>query len=224
MSITIPIQAYHDYRYLRDRGFPEQASLKLVGDRYRLTRIARNCLFRGVIPTQVAELRKRKLVSPAQVRGTRLAVDWYNVLITVESYLKGSLVFIADDGILRDAASSHGSWRSGLVTPRALDALIGSLVSLGLERLEVFLDAPIAFSGELASEIRQRLAAATAPEFEVALEQSADWPLKHHKGVVASSDSVVLDAATGVLDLPRAVLADRFGFTPLHLAELASPG
>jgi hypothetical protein len=220
MSRIISQQAYLDYKYLRERGFPERASLKLVGDRYRLSTVGRNCLFRGAIPAPVAEARKAKLVTTEMARGMRLAVDWYNVLITVESYLKGSLVFLADDGVVRDAAASHGSWRRGSSTPVALEVLVGALAGLGLERLDVYLDSPIAFSGELASELRERFAEAGVVTFEVSLAPSADWPLKHHGGIIASSDSVVLDQAAAILDLPRVVLASRFGFAPPSLRDL----
>ena len=42
-------EACATYRILRERGYPEKATLKLVGDRHRLSRIQRNCMFRGVI-------------------------------------------------------------------------------------------------------------------------------------------------------------------------------
>ncbi|MBN2875464.1 MAG: DUF434 domain-containing protein, partial [Spirochaetales bacterium] len=42
------IEAIRDYRSLLDRGYPAQATIKLVGDRYRLPREGRVVLFRGV--------------------------------------------------------------------------------------------------------------------------------------------------------------------------------
>ncbi len=223
MSRIISQEAYVDYHYLREHGFAERASLKLVGDRYRLSAVGRNCLFRGAIPGAVAEARKAKIMPVERARGARLAVDWYNVLITVESYLKGTLVFLADDGVVRDAAASHGSWRRGPTTPAAIEGLVSALVSLRPARLELFLDSPIAHSGELAAEMRGRLRKAGLDGFDVSLAPSADWALKRHEGVVASSDSVVLDQATAALDLPRAVLEERFSFTPPTLPDLAAP-
>ena len=83
-----------DYRYLMEQGYSEKASLKLVGDRYRLSRLERNCLFRGVRTRSVARCRMEKLVDSDILGGANLGVDWYNVLITVESYLKGFPVFL----------------------------------------------------------------------------------------------------------------------------------
>jgi hypothetical protein len=95
--------AVENYRYLKNREFPDKASLKLVGDRYRLSRLERNCLFRGVVSVSESERRKTKLVRADELKGQALGIDWYNVVITVESYLKGMPVFLSDDGILRDA-------------------------------------------------------------------------------------------------------------------------
>ena len=88
-------EAIVDYRYLRNRGFPEKACLKIVGDRYRLSRIERNSLFRGVVEDTKRMQRIAKLMSAHDLRYDRLGIDWYNVLLTVESYLRGTPVFVA---------------------------------------------------------------------------------------------------------------------------------
>jgi hypothetical protein len=110
-SIDISPDASEEYRYLLSRGYSDTAALKLVGDRHRLSRLERNCLFRATVNVETAEARRRKMVAPEEVRGRDLGIDWYNVLITVETYLKGGVLFLADDGVTRDAAAVHGSWR-----------------------------------------------------------------------------------------------------------------
>jgi hypothetical protein len=227
MSITsreISPAACEEYRYLLSRGYSDTAALKLVGDRHRLSRLERNCLFRGTVSSEVAGARRRKIVHPEEVRGGRLGIDWYNVLITVETYLKGGVLFLADDGVTRDAAAVHGSWRKSAVTDAAVDALVITLVRIGPSRMDVFLDAPVAFSGELAAELRVRMGEGLpGASCEVVLAASADWPLKRYAGVVASSDSVVLDSAAKVLDLPRQALEWRYGFTPEPIGVRKSP-
>ena len=195
-----------------------------MGDRYRLSRIERNCLFRGIVDDETAENRRRKMVPPDEARGSCLGIDWYNVLITVETYLKGGVLFLADDGVTRDAAAVHGSWRPSPVTETATDAIVSALGRIGPGRIDVFLDAPVAFSGELAAALRGRIGEAVpGAAYEVALAASADWPLKRYQGIVASSDSVVLDSATKVLDLPRHALEWRYGFTPAPIGGRRSP-
>ena len=221
MSISKFREAYIDYKYLRNRGFPDKAALKLIGDRYRLTRVGRNCLFRGVMDDDAVARRSAKISDAQIVFGAALGIDWYNVLITVESYLRGSLLFLADDGIVRDSSAVHGNYRKSEATARALPEIIHAMLDLSPARVDIYLDSPIAYSGLMAEEIRSILAAAGSPPFTVELSPSADYPLKSYRGVVASSDSVVLDSAQAVFDLPRHVLQRSFSFTPLHLLDLS---
>jgi hypothetical protein len=212
-------EACNTYRFLRENGYPEKATLKLVGDRHRLSRLQRNCLFRGVTADLVAHARTAKIVAAAHVSGHALGLDWYNVLITVESYLKGQVLFVADDGMVRDAAAAHGSYRTSPLTARAITDILDILRRIGPARIDVYVDMPIAYSGLMAEDLRRRLASVPCPS-EVTVAASADYPLKAYAGIVASSDSAILDASTRVLDLARAVLAVRFAFTPLRVHEL----
>ena len=213
------------YRLLRENGYPEKSTLKLVGDRHRLSRMQRNCLFRGVIAQRTAADRHTKLVAPAAAARQPLGLDWYNVLITVESYLRGQVLFIGDDGMLRDASATHGSYRTSQLSGRATGEIVDEIARIGPSRVDAYLDMPIAFSGLMAEELRARLAALACP-VEVTLVPSADFPLKVYGGIVVTSDSAVLDSCGRVLDLARAVLSGRFGFSPPLVHELfpGSPG
>ncbi len=203
-------EALQDYRYLKNRGFPEKAALKLVADRWRLGSLERNCLFRAVFAEGQCRLRRAKLVGPQAVGDQALGVDWYNVLITVESYLKGYPVFLADDGLLRDSSAVHGSYRPGKVTEAAMREILETVARLAPARLELFLDSPISFSGAMAEELRRR---APGCPLEVTVSPSADYPLKSFPGVVATSDSSIIDreAIQKVLDLARFVLESSYG-------------
>ena len=204
-------EALQDYRYLKNRGFPDKAALKLVGDRWRLSSLERNCLFRAVFAETDCRLRRAKLLPPEALSGQPLGVDWYNVLITVESYLKGCPVFLADDGLLRDSSGVHGSYRPGKVTEAALQKILEALTHLAPSRLELFLDAPISYSGAMAEELRRRVPAACPSE--VSVSPSADYPLKSFPGVVATSDSSIIDreVVQKVVDLARFVLERGYG-------------
>lgn len=214
--------AYRDFKGLKELGYPPSASLKLVGDRYGLSREQRNCLFRGVVETAVAQGRLRKVVITEDVRGAALGLDWFNILITLESYLKGSTVFLSDDGLVRDSAAVHGSWRKGPVTERAVREILNALAGLAPARIDAALDSPIAHSGLLAGELRKELEKTGIPH-AVLLERSADFPLKAYGGIVATSDSAILDRAARVLDLPRRIMEERFSFSPPHLSRLFDP-
>jgi hypothetical protein len=219
MSISSFKEACADFKHLRERGYPEKATLKLVGDRHRLSRAERNTLFRGVIVEEMAMARRGKIVADESVAGSDVGIDWYNVLITVESYLRGLPIFIAEDGIVRDSAAAHGSYRRSAVTARAIEEILRVLRALQPRSVDAFLDAPIPFSAVMAEEMRHLLSSFPCP-INVALAHSADYPLKTYAGIVASSDSVILDSARRVIDLPRRVLALGFGFTPPLLRDL----
>ncbi len=219
MSTNNFSEACATYKLLRGKGYPEKATLKLVGDRHALSRAQRNCLFRGAIDELAAARRIAKIVTPSGVSGQPLGLDWYNVLITVESYLRGQVVFLADDGVVRDASATHGSYRAAGTTGRAIEEIVNVIVLLQPCRLDVYIDMPIAFSGRMAEELRTRLASLPFTS-EVALAASADYPLKEYAGIVASSDSAILERCTRVLDLARVVLSARFGFTPPSVHDL----
>ncbi len=213
-------EAIADYRFLRERSYPEQAALKIVGDRYRLTAKQRNLLFRGVLPETVARSRRAKIVPLESVAGSAIGVDWYNVLIVVESYMKGVAVFLADDGVVRDAAGVHGSYRPGSHTGRATALVLDELRRAQPARVDFYVDAPVAFSGDMAAGLRLRL-----PELPFAagveVAESPDYFLKSYRGIVASADSVILDAAAGIFDLARHSLQRAFGFDPPGVAAFA---
>lgn len=217
-------EALRDYRYLRNRDFPEKAALKLVADRWRLAALERNCLFRAVFPEAHCRRRRAKLVGPREVGGQALGVDWYNVLITVESYLKGYPVFLGDDGLLRDSSGVHGSYRPGKVTETARRKILETVAGLAPARLELFLDSPISFSGAMAEQLR-REAPACPGECEVTVSPSADYPLKSFPGVVATSDSSIIDreAIRRVVDLARIVLEESYGARVVPVGELFIP-
>ncbi len=202
-----------DYRLLRERGYPETATLQIVGNRYDLDRVGRSALYRGVFPREASRRRRRKLVGRPRLRtGKPLLVDGYNVLRTVANYLAGRPLFLASDGLLRDAGEAFAAPGDELVL-RAADLVLDHLAALpGAVETRFLLDSPVSRSGELAAGIRTRMAArglsgdartVRSPDYE--LGRAAD-------AVVCTSDSAVIDAVPGrVYDLARAVLRGRFG-------------
>ncbi len=211
--------ACDEYRYLRERDYPEKAALKIVADRHRLGRIERNSLFRGIIPAARAEVRRSKIVAARELAGAPLGIDWYNVLITLESYLKGHLVFLCDDGMIRDSSATHGSYRASALTTRVVGDIAAAVSAARPSRVDVYLDAPIAFSAIMAEQVRAALAGTSLPS-DVLLVHSADYPLKRYVGIVASSDSSILDNAERAVDLAGIVLGAAFAFTPPAVTDL----
>jgi hypothetical protein len=170
----------------------------------------------------MAGARRAKSVPASAVAGTPLGIDWYNVLITVESHLRGVTIFLAEDGFARDAAAAHASFRPTLLTERAMAEIIAAVCLLSPSRVEVFIDAPIAHSALMAERLRT-LCAELAFPVEASLVHSADYPLKSFSGIVASSDSAIIDRAQHALDLAAHVLVRTFDFTPPPIVALPRP-
>jgi hypothetical protein len=213
--------AASDFRFLKNRQYPEKAALKLIGDRYRLSAVERNCLLRGIVVTEQVRARRIKRTEGQAVQGRDLGIDWFNVLITLESYLKGAVLFLADDSLLRDSAAVHGSYRPGVHTDRAIGLVVEALVRLHPRRADIFIDSPIAHSKQLCADLAERLHVRTVPfAFAASLEASADFKLKSYPGIVATSDSVIIDACRAFIDLPRLILSNAFSYRPVRVSRL----
>ena len=189
-----------DFRYLLDRGYPRAASLELVGNRYTMDRIFRQILHRGVFAARMCELRNAHREHPERIRGEALAVDGYNVLITVEASMSGIPVLLCDDGWVRDVAGASGGYRFGLMGIRAMAMILAALRGLGPGRVLFLFDSPMARSGELASLFRKEM-----ERYNLAGEALAvpvpEKILLTHDGPVATSDSALIDRLSRVVDL-----------------------
>ena len=201
-------QAARDLRYLLERNYGRKASLKLVGDRFRLTARQRHFLFRAVSPPSKAALRRAKRLDPARIRGRPLAVDTYNVLITTEAALAGAPLVDSDDGFLRDIVGAFSSYKKNEHTPRALEWILQVLAEAGPRRVTFFLDRAISRSGLLAEEIRRALPAAGIEGTALAVAAS-DREIRACRAPAATSDSALIDQVEEALDLPREICRTR---------------
>lgn len=198
------MRAVRDLRYLLDRGYPRDSAVNFVSNHYRLPLDQRHLLSRCVFSEREATEHHRKSVGADAVRGKRLGIDGYNVLITLEGLLAGKLVILCDDGYLRDLRAIFGKYRITPLTARAISALVRTVVKAGPKSVGVFFDKQVSRSGELAAEVRRRLGRAGV-EGEASAAGEVDMKLKAFD-VVASSDRVVIKRAKAVWDIPAEVL------------------
>lgn len=204
--------AAEDFRYLDAKGYPKKGSLKLVGDRYRLSSDQRSALMRGVQSESVSQERRSKLIpNPAEISGQPLFLDGYNILITLVSYLAGTQLYIAMDGLLRDTAESRSSLRNKVLFNKALDLLFLYLAAdprpFGPDEIICFLDSPVSKSRETAGRLNRRFRQ-NGLNGKTCLVSSPDRELKMlcDKGVIATSDSDIVDGSRRVFDLARWIL------------------
>lgn len=236
--------ACEDYRYLLDRGYPSKSALDMVGNHYQLSRDERLMLFRGIRSTaSVVETEQRLLELPlcaaknstpvqtqVQIAGTLLSrsslsliIDGYNVLGTILSYLLGRMLFIANDGIIRDIGAFHGKFsKNASLFENAMHALAKTCMTYFGECMhKIYLDEPVSESAahklQLLS-IFQKLNS----NIQVIIIPSADFGLiNSHEGILCTSDSVIIDATKEMLlDLPRLVLHHNFDAQITHIDTL----
>ncbi|MGW8317583.1 MAG: DUF434 domain-containing protein, partial [Bacteroidales bacterium] len=149
-------QAAREYMWMLNKGYPQKASLKLVGDKFMLTRDKRQILYRGISAVGPAERRRGMLGKVGE--GDLVLLDTHNVLFTVYNYLLGRPVFICNDGILRDAGEMRGRIQNRPLFRKAIDLMLHVLGEWSGTTLRLFLDEPVSFSGRLATELTERMA------------------------------------------------------------------
>jgi hypothetical protein len=208
-------RAAEEVRYLLDRGYPSGPAVRFVCDHHRLPQEERFVLKRTVVSSDLASSRKAKRIPLEDLRGRDLAVDGYNVLITVESLFSGAPVYLCDDGFLRDTRGIFRRYRPTTVTEEALSEILSVLKGPGVGAALILLDQQISRSGELAAEIREMMAELQVPG-SATTARDVDRRLKGADSPVATGDGAIIDGSIGAVDIPGEV-ADRRGMRPINL-------
>lgn len=200
--------AVRDFSWLLSRGYPDRGALKLVGDRYRLKKRQRLAVSRCSCSRQAAESRHHKLLPPATLSGAEVAVDGFNLLITIESALSGGFLFEGVDRCYRDLASIHGSYKRVAETGAAIRLTGDCLAGLGVQRVHWLLDKPVSNSGKLL-QLLYEAAAAASWDWEVTLHYNPDQRLIESELPVLTSDSLILDQCARWFNAARFVVDTR---------------
>jgi hypothetical protein len=200
-------KAARDFRFLLNRGYPRKASLELVGNRYGLTSDERHLLHRGVFSNSDSGSRRKKKVFIGEVRNRDLVIDGHNVLITVEAGISGQPLVVGDDGFIRDISGLSGSFRKTAATEKAIRFIIRAIKKIKPSQTLFLLDAPISKSGELAEAVRNYLTKQDIPGEAMAVKVP-ERVLIGFPGVVATSDTAIIDQSKKVLDLAGHVLRE----------------
>ncbi len=209
-------EAAADFRYLLARGYPRKNALALVGNRYGLDETGRRLLHRGVFAPVVAGARRARLRRLRDLLGQALALDGHNVLITLECAARHLPLVAADDGFIRDVGEISRAFKVSEATDRALTLLADYLAGNGAGAIQVFYDAPLSLSGELARRTREifasrgltvKAAAVPVPERELAALP----------GPIATSDTALIDAHPVIVDLAGEIITPELTGEIIHL-------
>ncbi len=208
------IAAAEEVLFLLERGYHLDGVVRFVGDRHQHPEVFRQALTRMFSLFPGAEYRRRRRIAGRGVAGRPVAVDTYNVLITVRSGLRGALLVEGLDGALRDVSRVGRSFRWDEDAERALSLVRDTLQRHVPGRVTWYLDAPVSGSGRLAARIR-------GWGQEARVLSSADGGLAGlpERVAVASGDAAVIQRAAAWWDLAADALSevDVTVLTPAHL-------
>jgi len=96
-----------------------------------------------------------------------IAIDGYNLLITIEAAMSGGLIFKGRDGCSRDLASIHGTYHKVSETIPAIELIRSFLQQTGITESLWLLDSPVSNSGRLKTILREH-----NPDWQVNLSQA----------------------------------------------------
>ncbi len=207
-------QAAEDFRYLLNRGYPRKAALELVGNRYSLAYDQRHLLHRGVFSDADSESRRKRRIPLGKIRNRALAIDGHNVIITIEAGLSGRPLILGDDGFIRDISGLSGRFKETEKTEKALQLVLDVLKKAKPRQTLFLFDAPISMSGKLAQEVRNQLKRENLSGDAMAVKVP-EKILIGFPGIIATSDTIIIDQSKKVLDLAGAIIKRRIGFKSL---------
>lgn len=206
--------AIADFSLLLTKGYADKSSLKLVGDKFSLTERQRTAIMRSACSDQQLISRRSREVKVTALGGQPIAIDGYNILITIEAAMSGACVFKGRDGCFRDLASIHGTYRKVAETIPAVQLIGQFLKEHNAGDCLWLLDSPVSNSGRLKTLIGE-LAQKNGWNWEIRLSISPDAELIKTDLTAASSDSVVLDACKRWCNLARAIIEEKVPETRL---------
>ena len=214
-------QAIRDFSYLIENEYPRKAVLKLIGDRYLLNKAQRTLLNRGIMRKRDAIERFKKTIH--NIKGCRLIIDTYNVLLIISNYLLGRIVFISTDGFIRDAGETHGKINRDKVFMKSVEYLMEYLVAEKPSEIIFYIDNPVSYSGDLAENLREYLRGKKLKGNAIAVNNPDKELIMQKEGIIATSDSEILNGTEcRICDLAAMVLNSRFQLQLIDLGEILS--
>jgi hypothetical protein len=207
--------AANDARWLMNRGYSAESAITFTSNHYLLTSRQRMAIFRSILSDDNKIARKEKEI---QAPGSEVLIDGLNIIITLETALSNSLVLRGDDGVLRDVAGLHGTYRIIDKTEKAIELILQTLSNLDVKRAYFILDKPVSNSGSL-----KQLILAISKNFnidvEVELNMNPDQIFVGKDNVI-SSDGPVLQRSSNWFNLNSMIVRDMIPDTWIFNFEL----
>lgn len=203
-------EAIKDLRFLLDRGYKKEYALRFVSDHHMLSKHERNIVYRMTHSQSHIDVMGSKLKGADYLAGRHLAIDGFNVLITIEAAQKGQNCFLCQDGMLRDDCMAFSNYKIGEGTYEAAEMVLDFLSIIKPKTVRWVFDSQISGSGRLAQMILAKMKARKM-DGEALTSPNADRHLSHLNLITATSDAPLICQITHVTDLPALVLSQKKG-------------
>ncbi len=200
--------AMADFSLFLTKGYAEKSTLKIVGDKFALTDRQRLAVRRCACSDPQLAARLEHQLAFSRLSNPAIAIDGYNILITIEAALSGAPIFIGRDGCYRDLAGLHGTYRKVNETIPAIELIGNFLQQLNLKSALWLLDSPVSNSGRLKTLIRE-IAEKNNWPWDIKLLQNPDDELSKTELIVATSDSVILDNCDQWINLAARIVKQK---------------
>jgi hypothetical protein len=198
--------AQEELEWLLNRGYKMSSIVELIGGHYQFSARQRNALMRSTCSKAQYEIRKAAMLTFEAYKEDSIYIDGFNLIITLEVALSGSMLVLGNDGALRDLAGLRGTYRLIDKTDEALK-LVGDIFNkLMVPSAVFFLDAPVSNSGRLKNRILE-YANSWNTAVDVELVPNADIILSKMERVI-TSDSIILDECKSWFNLSRYIVEE----------------
>lgn len=203
-SIGTLKMAQDELEWLLNRGYKTAPIIDLVGGHYQLSSRQRIALMRSTASHEQILKREGNQLGTQGVKNGCLSIDGFNLIINLEVALSGSVLLLGNDGVLRDLAGLRGTYKIIDKTNRALELIADTLKLLRIQKVKIFLDAPVSNSGRLKVKILE-IFSNSPVQCEVELVSNPDKILTNLENVV-TGDSAILDECRSWVNLSRYIV------------------
>ena len=173
--------------YLINEGYDLKSASTFVGNHFLLSERQRLAIARSLATKEQLQNRKAK----EKASGEEVWIDGFNMIITLEVLLSGSVLFACMDGTIRDLAALRGTYRIIPETEPAIRMLFDELKKMDVKSVHILLDEPVSNSGRLKSLIAD-IGELFDFSLDIEIRKDVDRELYEKENVI-TSDSVILD-------------------------------
>lgn len=199
------VNAALDIRYLLERGYPQKGVVAFVCNHYRLGEESRHLLSRTILAKAVSEKRRTKFLPCEEIKGNNVIIDGYNIIIGMESILLKK-AYLCDDGVIRDIRGVSRNFKVTKNTENAIELIFHFLKEKNPAEICFLLDSQISKSGVLAKDLREKMSQ-YGLKGDAKTSKHVDYDLKNSRGIVATSDGVIIDEAERVISLLYCIIS-----------------